>query len=54
MTGLETRSERLRRLGIGRAITRRDFIDGIAAAAVLGASNRTLAAVDPDAAAAAP
>jgi spermidine dehydrogenase len=54
MTGLETRSERLRRLGIGRAITRRDFIDGIAAAAVLAASNRTLAAVDPDAIAAAP
>jgi spermidine dehydrogenase len=54
VTGLETRSERLRRLGIGRTITRRDFIDGIAASAVLAASSRTLAAVDGDAVAAAP
>jgi spermidine dehydrogenase len=54
MTGLETRSERLRRLGMGQPITRRDFIDGIAASAVLAASSRTLAAVDPGAASAAP
>src|SRR5262249_42582183 len=54
MTGLDTRSEGLRRLGMGSAITRRDFIDGIAASGVLAASGRTLAADDPDAAAAAP
>jgi spermidine dehydrogenase len=45
MNGLERRSERLRRLGMGRPITRRDFIDGIAVSAALAASNRTLAAV---------
>jgi spermidine dehydrogenase len=45
MNGLERRSERLRRLGMGRPITRRDFIDGIAVSAVLAASSRTLAAV---------
>ena len=36
--GPETRSERLRRLGVGRPITRRDFIDGIAATAAVVAS----------------
>jgi len=35
MTGLETRSERSRRLGMGRPITRRDFIDGIAVSAAV-------------------
>src|SRR5215813_13349799 len=45
MTGLERRSERLRRLGMGRSITRRDFIDGIAVSAITAASSRTLAAV---------
>jgi spermidine dehydrogenase len=54
MTGLETSSERSRRLGMGNPITRRDFIDGIAVSAALAASGRALAAVDPDAAAAAP
>src|SRR6516162_9466472 len=54
MTGLETRSDRLRRLGMGRAITRRDFIDGIATSVVLAASGRTLAADDPDPVPAAP
>jgi spermidine dehydrogenase len=48
MTGLETRVERLRRLGMGRAITRRDFIDGIAVTAALAASSGALAAVDPE------
>jgi spermidine dehydrogenase len=42
------RLERFRRLGIGRRITRRDFIDGIAVSAALAASSRALAAVDPD------
>jgi spermidine dehydrogenase len=37
--------ERLRRLGMGRPITRRDFIDGIAVAAALAPSSRGLAAV---------
>ena len=54
MAGGETPAARLRRLGMGRAITRRDFIDGIAASAVLAAPGRTLAAVDPDAVAVAP
>ena len=54
MTGRETRSERLRRLGMGSPITRRDFIDGIAVSAVLGASSRALAAVDPEGAGTAP
>jgi spermidine dehydrogenase len=42
----ETRSERLRRLGMGSPITRRDFIDGIAVSAALAASGRALAGVD--------
>jgi spermidine dehydrogenase len=54
MTGGEKRSERLRRLGMGSAITRRDFIDGIAVSAALAASGRTLAAVDPEGVATAP
>jgi spermidine dehydrogenase len=54
MTGLERRFERLRRLGMGRPITRRDFIDGIAVAAVAAASPPLLAAVDPDQAVPAP
>jgi spermidine dehydrogenase len=54
MTDLETRSERLRRLGMGRRITRRDFIDGIAVSAALAASGRALAAVDPEGGGAAP
>src|SRR5271163_148651 len=54
MTGLETRSERSRRLGMGNPITRRDFIDGIAVSAALAASGRALAAVYPDVVAAAP
>jgi spermidine dehydrogenase len=45
MTGLEGRSERLRRLGMGKPITRRDLIDGIAVSAALAASGGTLAAV---------
>src|SRR5271169_3973348 len=48
MTGRETRSERLRRLGMGSPITRRDFIDGIAVSAALAASSRALAAVVPE------
>ena len=48
MTGRETRAERLRRLGMGRPITRRDFIDGIAVTAAVAASGRVLAAVDSD------
>jgi spermidine dehydrogenase len=50
----ETRAERLRRLGMGNPITRRDFIDGIAVSAALAGSTRALAAVNPDAVAAAP
>jgi spermidine dehydrogenase len=50
----ETRAERLRRLGMGRAITRRDFIDGIAVTAALAASSGALAAVDPEGVATAP
>jgi spermidine dehydrogenase len=50
----ETRAERLRRLGMGRAITRRDFMDGIAVTAALAASSGALAAVDPKGVAMAP
>ena len=48
------RLERLRRLGMGNAITRRDFIDGIAVSAALAASSRVVAAVDPEGAGTAP
>src|ERR1700752_4455964 len=44
----ETRAGRLRRLGMDRPITRRDFIDGIAVTAALAASSGALAAVDPE------
>ena len=54
MTGLEKRSERLRRLGLGSRITRRDFIDGIAVSAAVAASGRVLAGVDPQGYAPAP
>jgi spermidine dehydrogenase len=50
----ETRAERLRRLGMGKAITRRDFMDGIAVTAALAASSGALAAVDPEGVATAP
>ena len=53
MTDLERRSVRLRRLGMGRPITRRDFIDGIAVSAALAASSRAWA-VDPERVVAAP
>ncbi len=52
-TGRESGAERLRRLGVGRPITRRDFIDGVAATAVV-ASAPVLAAADPGGAAVAP
>jgi spermidine dehydrogenase len=52
LTDSETRAERLRRLGVGRPITRRDFIDGIAATAAVVASASVLA--DPSGAAIAP
>src|SRR5262249_26692641 len=39
-------SSRLRRLGMGRPITRRDFIDGIAATAAVAASAGAPAAAD--------
>src|SRR5262249_34191499 len=45
MTRARSSPERLRRLGMGRPITRRDFIDGIAVSAALAPSSRTLAAV---------
>ena len=48
MTRARRSPERLRRLGMGRPITRRDFIDGIAVAAALAAPSRTLAAVGAD------
>jgi len=48
------RSERLRHLGMGVPITRRDFIDGIAVAAVAAASRPLPAAADPDEAVPAP
>ena len=50
MAGGETPAERLRRLGMGRAITRRDFIDGIAVTTAVAASGRALAAAEPEAA----
>jgi spermidine dehydrogenase len=50
----ETRSERLRRLGMGRPITRRDFIDGVAVSAAVAASGQVLAAVGPEGAGTAP
>jgi spermidine dehydrogenase len=45
MTRARSSPERLRRLGMGRPITRRDFIDGIAVSAALAPSSRALAAV---------
>src|ERR1700736_4587654 len=45
--GREMRAERLRRLGMGRRITRRDFIDGIAFTAAIAASAPVLGAIDP-------
>jgi spermidine dehydrogenase len=54
MGDLETRSERSRRLGMGRPITRRDFIDGIAVTAAVAASAPVLGAIDPGEAAIAP
>jgi spermidine dehydrogenase len=50
----EAHAERLRRLGLGSPITRRDFIDGIAATAAVAASAPVLAARDAGAAAIAP
>src|SRR2546430_16016729 len=46
--------EKLRRLGVGHPITRRDFIDGIAVTAAVAASPRVVLAGDPERAAAAP
>ena len=43
----ETCAERLRRLGVGSPLTRRDFIDGIAVTAAVAASGRVRAAVEP-------
>jgi spermidine dehydrogenase len=54
MSRAKSRSERLRRLGMGKPITRRDFIDGIAVTAVAAGSSPVLAAVDPKGAAPAP
>jgi len=48
------RPERLRRLGMGKPITRRDFIDGIAATALAAAASPVRADVDPDEAVLAP
>src|SRR5215831_12039759 len=48
MTGAASRTERLRRLGMDRPITRRDFIDGIGVTAIAAASSSALAAADPD------
>jgi spermidine dehydrogenase len=45
---LKNAPDDLRRLGIGRPITRRDFIDGVAVTAVVAATNPALAAVDAD------
>src|SRR5262247_522920 len=50
----ETPAERARRLGMGGPITRRDFIDGIAVTAAVGASAPALGATDPSGAAIAP
>jgi spermidine dehydrogenase len=54
MTRAKSRSERLRHLGMGKQITRRDFIDGIAVTAVAAGSSPAFAAVDQKAAVAAP
>jgi spermidine dehydrogenase len=54
MTDRAQRSEKLRRLGVGRPITRRDFIDGIAVAAAAAVSARVLSAGDLGRTAAAP
>ena len=43
MTDVESRLERLRRLGIGKPITRRDFIDGVAAAVLAAGSSPAFA-----------
>ena len=48
MSGGATRAKRLRRLGMDRPITRRDFIDGIAVTAAVAASPGALAAINPD------
>jgi spermidine dehydrogenase len=42
MTGAESSPKRLRRLGMGRAITRRDFIDGVAASVLAAKSSPAL------------
>jgi putative NAD(P)-binding protein/integrase-like protein len=54
MASRETRFEKLRRLGVGRPITRRDFIDRIAVTAAVAASPRALPAGDSERTAAAP
>src|SRR5438132_3368712 len=54
MIGRETRSEKLRRLGVGCPITRRDFIDGIAVTAAVAASPGVLTNGDLGRTAAAP
>jgi spermidine dehydrogenase len=51
MGDLETRSERSRRLDLGRPITRRDFIDGLAVTVAVAAASPILAAPDPSGAA---
>jgi spermidine dehydrogenase len=43
VTDVESRLERLRRLGIGKPITRRDFIDGVAAAVLAPGSSPAFA-----------
>jgi spermidine dehydrogenase len=48
MSQHETGVERLRRLGMDRPITRRDFIDGIAVTAAVAASGGALAGDDVD------
>jgi len=54
MNGREKRSEKLRRLGVDRPITRRDFIDGIAVAASVAALPRLLTAGGAEPTASAP
>ena len=54
MGDLRTPSERSRRLGMGRPITRRDFIDGIAVTAAIAASAPVLGAIDSGEAVVAP
>jgi spermidine dehydrogenase len=54
MNGCEKRPEKLRRLGVERPITRRDFIDGIAIAAAVAAVPRVLTAGDAELIASAP